>query len=365
MAATPLESYLSPLPLGSKPIKCDEAIVAGVEAFLGALTPDLWASPYSLYSKKYPILSLVKEHLDAPLFAFIERHAPLLKLAADLEPFILSSLLERARTNRWSFESFWGGFFEQRIRRLLDDGFLLMVKGERGSAIDIDQGASVGRTLEQLRFVIEICWLKRPKRVNRNKDESAEDIRPATVQRKGMRFKDSATLPVRMKWNLIQRGYCELCWRHSEVEDYKRNGGECQSLASSFGDVPNIGIPSKAGLSNRFCKEHKPGVNYAAYRSAYNHKAEFNAEMERILGECGGLFLSQEERKEAYENVPTRCSKSGEIIRLHREDMKQSEIARQLGVTRQAVSKVIKREEKKQTVISYIENAKPTIAWKI
>jgi biotin operon repressor len=294
---------------------------------------------------------LVKVHLDAPLFAFLERHAPLLKLAADLEPFTLSALLERARTNRWSFESFWGGFFEQEIRRLIDDSYLLMVKKARGLGIDIDQGESVGRTLEQLRFVIEVCWLKRPKRVNRNKNESNEDFRPASVQRKGARFKDGVSLPVQMKWNLIQRGYCELCWRYSEVEDYKRNGGKCQFLASSFGDELNIGIPSKAGLSNRFCKEHKPSVNYAAYRSAYNHKAEFYAELERILGECGGLFLSQEERKKAYENVPRRCSKSGEIIRLRREGMKQSEIARQLAVTRQAVSKVITRDEKKQTVI--------------
>lgn len=231
MSVAPQESYFSPLPPDSEPV------VMGVEAFLEALGLDLSASPYSLYSKKYPILSLVKKHLDAPLFAFLEKHASLLKLATDLEPFTLSVLLERARINRWPFEIIWGGFFEQRIRRLLDN--------------DIDQGESVGRTLERLRVVIEVCWFKHPKRVIWG--DTKDSVVTSSVKR------SVVTASVRRKGANFQHAFCELCWRYSEVEDYKRNGGECRFIDISLGGGEKIGIPSREVLKNQ--KDRLRGVS--------------------------------------------------------------------------------------------------------
>ncbi|HBO5136185.1 TPA: hypothetical protein L4W91_002385 [Pseudomonas aeruginosa] len=118
-------------------------------------------------------------------------------------------------------------------------------------------------------------------------------------------------------------------------------------------------------LSDRYCEHHDPGDPYSRYRADLPFKQAFQREVEALEGVARSGFEfrfqlpngadAQELRKTAYDQVHARlrpCSSATEnsaepglrerVWLLHREGLHQAEIARRLGVSRQAVSKAWK-----------------------
>ncbi len=199
--------------------------------------------------------------------------------------------------------------------------------------------------------------------------------------------------------------FCELCWRESvrskalrninkrereEVHALRCFGGnehvaECfrgemaevpQAITSTAKDEATtfelIRIREKfdvaritaGNLSSRYCSIHMPGSS--KYHADLRYKAAFDHHLSALLGMKKSDFAfnfklpsspdMQEVRKTAYDQVHSglhvnaaagkaSLGQREKIYLLFREGLNQSEIARRLGVTRQAISKAKKSLE--------------------
>lgn len=149
--------------------------------------------------------------------------------------------------------------------------------------------------------------------------------------------------------------YCELCWRATK---------RWSSLMSTK-EGPSKYLPEAKWrkLSNRYCEVHDPGEPKSRYRRDLPYKQAFQRELEALRGRGSSGFLfrfplpngadAQELRKTAYDQVhsklrPVTASPATnpglreKIWVLHKEGLHQAEIARRLGISRQAVSKAWK-----------------------
>ncbi len=149
--------------------------------------------------------------------------------------------------------------------------------------------------------------------------------------------------------------YCELCWRETMRWAALMNTEE----------GPGKFLPDSRWrkLSDRYCGIHDPSDPGSKYHSDLPYKQAFRRELEALRGRGRSGFLfrfplpngadTQELRKTAYDQVhsglrPATASLHAEpglrekVWVLHREGLHQAEIARRLGVSRQAVSKAWK-----------------------
>lgn len=147
---------------------------------------------------------------------------------------------------------------------------------------------------------------------------------------------------------------CELCWRttmRSMAMKSQENAGNPYSQARK--------------LSNRYCHIHNPSDPISKYRRDLPYKKIFHDELNAYYYNLGhSQFVlkpilpsspdEQEVRKAIYEMIRmgtySVSAKSDSTPRLmqrvllkYREGMKQSEIARQLGISKQAVSAQLKK----------------------
>lgn len=174
------------------------------------------------------------------------------------------------------------------------------------------------------------------------------DLRPGRTTHYGNWLNDNRTRPQ-------ATSYCELCWRETK-------------RWAAFMDAeegPGRYLPDARWrkLSNRYCEIHDPSDPGSRYHSDLPYKPAFRRELKALRGRgCSGFLFrfplpngadTQELRKTAYDQVharlrPATTSLPAEpglrekIWVLHREGLHQAEIARQLGVSRQAVSKAWK-----------------------
>ena len=146
-----------------------------------------------------------------------------------------------------------------------------------------------------------------------------------------------------------QHTYCELCWRVS----LRTAALKCGQQAARA-----------RRLSPRFCSFHDPRDPNSRYRADLRYKPSFKRELDALLKVCESSYSitfgpppsadEQEVRKTAYDLVHSRLralnsSMPGfreHIAELALQKLTQAEIARKLGVTRQAVSKAIKSLER-------------------
>jgi transposase-like protein len=153
--------------------------------------------------------------------------------------------------------------------------------------------------------------------------------------------------------------YCELCWcpsmRTAQLDSLRWSVPDHQKRP---GDKINAGK-----LSNRYCSVHSPGS--ARYHADLRYKAALQHHMHSMVsGEWRNSdyplsfsidkgFDEQEIRKTAYDQVHSRLHANAppgeatqglreKIAVMLTEGLNQSEIARRLGVSRQAISKARK-----------------------
>lgn len=151
--------------------------------------------------------------------------------------------------------------------------------------------------------------------------------------------------------------YCELCWR---LTIRSARLYSLQSLMAGHGGMQGDQI--KAGrLSARYCAVHSPGsARYHAdlrYKAAFAHEVQAQVHMgasRYAVQLCPRNMRSTEAvRKAAYELVhsklrpirtehPQVLGLREKVDLLTKEGLSQSEMARRLGISRQAVSKAIK-----------------------
>ncbi|WP_228396942.1 helix-turn-helix domain-containing protein [Limnobaculum xujianqingii] len=131
--------------------------------------------------------------------------------------------------------------------------------------------------------------------------------------------------------------YCVLCWRLSLRSE--------RMLQAKQPVPPDAGIRR---LSDRYCAEHNPSDPRSRYWTDRRYKDAFERELALLLHDLA--MDRQQARKLAYERAhvrkapPKRSPLMHEKVReLVAQGITQAEIARRLGVSRQAVWKVVKR----------------------
>lgn len=216
---------------------CDHHISAAIQQF-----EELWL-PYSVLSRRYPILRLIKEVIDSALNSYIqtlpENYAGYVPGAAVGVPFSeivrLVGLEPMVRMQRQLLRQFIKTEDQQTVRDLC---FVA--------------------TLESLIGLVGCCACKFPKRstsktgVNLNK------------QRK--------------------HGFCEFCGNMTEFATFMATVEENRINNTELEDH------KKLELSHQYCTEHRPklvtGEWNPLYRQAKRSLAKFNIELARLTNQC-------------------------------------------------------------------------------
>lgn len=154
--------------------------------------------------------------------------------------------------------------------------------------------------------------------------------------------------------------YCELCWRLTV-----RSVRLAEIKLSTSDDEQCSRERIKAGrLSNRYCSLHMPGTSH--YHADLRYKSAFQRHLEAVHWGRASEYAfnlqppsapdTQELRKLAYDQVhsglhaiaPKKAAGPGlreKVWLMHQEGLSQSEMARRLGISRQAISKAKKSLE--------------------
>lgn len=300
---------------------CDPDISEAIERF-----QDRWR-PYSTASRRYPIVRLIQEVIDPAVATYMNA------LPARYSGFVsgVGAGMDFSETIRLV------GFDTMvRLQRQLLRHFIKTV--DRQDSRDQRFVA----TVESLTSLVWDCACKRPK-------------------------KSTTTTGVNLNAQR-KHGFCELCGELTEFADF---------MATVAGEQVNdieLQDRKKLELSHQYCARHRPilanGSRNPAYRQAKRSLAQFNLELDRLNRQCAKratpqaassdplvdryfyhLMLSQtvqsadkgELRNQARLMVDSKLSdRKKQILILQWDGLNQSEIARKLGIERQAVSKALK-----------------------
>lgn len=300
---------------------CDPDISEAIERF-----QDRWR-PYSTASRRYPIVRLIQEVIDPAVATYMNA------LPARYSGFVsgVGAGMDFSETIRLV------GFDTMvRLQRQLLRHFIKTV--DRQDSRDQRFVA----TVESLTSLVWDCACKRPK-------------------------KSTTTTGVNLNAQR-KHGFCELCGELTEFADF---------MATVAGEQVNdieLQDRKKLELSHQYCARHRPilanGSRNPAYRQAKRSLAPFNLELDRLNRQCAKratpqaasgdplvdryfyhLMLSQtvqsadkgELRNQARLMVDSKLSdRKKQILILQWDGLNQSEIARKLGIERQAVSKALK-----------------------
>ncbi|MDS6450617.1 LuxR family transcriptional regulator [Xanthomonas perforans] len=294
---------------------CDPAISAAAQQF-----QDRWR-PYSASSRRYPIVRLIQELIDPAVAAYMATlparysgHVPGAGTGVSLSAIIRLVGLDAM----------------VRLQRQLLRAFVLTE--DRQSARDQRFVA----TLESLIELVWACACKRP---------TKSQVRDTRLN--GER----------------QQGFCRFCGTLAELTSFA--GGS---------DDPKADDPEeKLRLSSLYCLDHRPklpsGAWNPAYRQARRSLAQFDLELARLSQQCAKPATPQvksgdqlvdsyffhyvagqtlqpadkpELRNQARLMVDSKLSdRKKQMLVLHWSGLNQSEIARKLGIERQAVSKAL------------------------
>lgn len=323
---------------------------------------------YSLTSRSPSIWSQLRRHLDIPLAeAFRSYRGPWASKL--LTGFCLSAA--GRRPPKWRIDN--AAWVEaKRAGDLIDWGGLIVpvsrsTPKNRQKTSDADQVLDNVRAWdENLRFVIHSSDVPLPGDVSVNGHlqfcatldtirsllDALHDFRP---QKGRDPLKIHGGSRPRLPDAVIRRqndGCCELCWRHT-----------MRTTGMTDQDTP---VNKSRWLSDRFCSEHNPSDPSSRYRADQRYKEAFQQELMalrlRVVKSAFDVQFHpphsadvQEIRKAAYDLVHARLrpltqlekpSLQESVWRLYQQGMRQADIARQLGTTRQSVFRAIRHTEK-------------------
>jgi len=299
---------------------CDHHISAAIQQF-----EELWL-PYSLSSRRYPILRLIKEVLDPAVNSYIKtlpaNYAGYLPGAAVGVPFSeivkLVGLEAMVRMQRQFLRQFIKTEDQQTARDLC---FVA--------------------TLESLIGLVWCCACKSPKR---------------SASKKGVNLNKQR-----------KHGFCEFCGNMTEFATFMATVEENRINNSELEDH------KKLELSHQYCSEHRPklvtGEWNHLYRRAKRSLTQFNIELTRLTHQCANrsrpntlsgdelideyffqlmlrLTLQSADHKDlrflARRMADYKLSdRKKKMLILQYHGLNQSEIARNLEIKRQAVSKTL------------------------
>jgi len=307
---------------------CDPIVSEAIQQF-----QNRWG-PYSRSSRgRYPIVRLIEELIDPAVAAYAATlpagHPDYIPGAGTGMPF--SEMIRRSRLNA-----------TVRVQRQLLRAFVLTK--DRQSPADQQFIA----TLESLIELVWACERKRPK---------------------------NKPIPGRAQNGQRVRGYCRFCGRLAEL-----------TMLASGDETPKADDEDdEFYLSSLYCVKHRPkfqGNNStglqpgkrgnkwnSAYKRARRSVAQFNVELARLTrqfairreggAKSGDSLIDNyffhyallqtlhsadeaELRNQARQMVDSRLTdRKKQMLALRRSGLNQSEIARKLGIARQAVSKAL------------------------
>ena len=274
----------------------------------------------------------------------------------------------------------WDSNIELAIRSLLD-----------ANDAPLDGAESLCGALESVRDLFRLMRHFRPLRTKalRDFDAAIDDrTRPQDggycelcwrVSIRSSRLQELAAQQRYEVGEIVRSGQCQL-----SAEEHDARLAEARMLESSLKLSPSSTLISKAeaaklrvvferfrierivagNLSDRYCAIHKPGS--AKYHADLRYKAAFQRHLSALnrsgRSEFAFNFLppsaadTQEIRKVAYDQVhsglhvvtkgkPSSLGLREKIWLMHEEGISQSEMARRLGISRQAISKAKKSLE--------------------
>lgn len=189
-------------------------------------------------------------------------------------------------------------------------------------------------TLETLYIFISYCNELKPKRIRTPKGR--HNLQASGIKTYRGNAIDSYSSEPEFK-------YCSLCWRptvftiNALITRLNLKDGQISSLPKIVG-------------SRNYCQIHDPADSSSSYRKDLKRKDEFLNEVEAIYKRKKSNFrialkpltyLEDDARRLAYGLVHSRFKGNKEnVFFLLRQGIKQVEIARRLGISRQAVSKL-------------------------
>jgi len=281
---------------------CDKVVAAAIRAF----AEECESGPFTTASRRWPIWKLVHKHIDPVVFDYATR-------TGRLRLFGMESFSDAARKSIKEIED--------KIRAQI--------------RLDLEEprfgSQSFQNTLESLYEVLLFCRGRGPKR----------SVGPSTQNKSHKPQRGRASRNQRLKASIGSlTGYCELCWRLSAANQAHAKGLESK------------------GLSRRFCKVHDPRDKTSRYRVDHKYRAAFHAKLQEIFEERNNNWLykeltrcdniTEEIRRFAYEYVHVSANRI-EAELMYRSGLSKAEIARRLGITRQAVHNMFRKE------LSYFE----------
>ncbi|WP_260292375.1 LuxR family transcriptional regulator [Sedimenticola hydrogenitrophicus] len=298
---------------------CDAGVSQAIKQFR-----DRW-HPYSKYSRRYPVIRLVQELIDPALARY----------AAELSPHYLYHAPGLATE----------ASFSEIIRLVGLDAMVTLQKEllRKFLRLTIDESDADRRFIATQESLIELVWSCACKRPAKSKvPEGGASLNAERYQ-----------------------SHCRFCGNQTEFASFI----ECGKWPSQ--DDENFSLALR--LSSRYCSEHRPkhadGTWNPAYRRAKCSQDQFKLELERlnrqsakpakpqsrsgnraidlyILNHAARQTLQPadkaELRNQARQMADGKLSdRKKQIIMMLTSGHTQSEVARTLGISRQAVSKAL------------------------
>jgi hypothetical protein len=320
---------------------CDSRVAAGIRKFAGRF------DKYSSGSRRYSIFTLLSETIDGAWRDYIGSLPDGYAGKALCESQILSVMAEQNGLH--SFHSTFT-FIVSAVEKCRvtassqNDGLKNALRAISKPSLQPIHGKFLA-TVSSLRELVFRAELKKPRRISAGR-LNARRLKP----------------------------HCELCGDPSELATVIKGTTWPQ-------DNPN----EKANLSSRYCSGHRPknhdGTWNPAYRRARRSKARFDSEIDRVehhtsnlrsidaakrkgiedpflwaLSRTLNLYLFEDERCRNVARFPVDSRidiRKKQIIVLLVAGFSQSDIARKLKISRQAVSKAVSSESFKNVLTMY------------
>jgi Homeodomain-like domain len=244
----------------------------------------------------------------------------------------VKSYLPNAKTR------FSSQFFSEFDRRLLNGESWLTYLDQgiahvRNADISIERASQIVGMLSTLRYFIDYCNELKPNRVRTPKGRAVLQIQEIKFNR-GNRLNAYQYEP----W--FKR--CSMCYKPTVFT---------VNAAKSASKLPTgqVAYQTKISGSKKYCSDHDPADSNSNYRKDLKRMKSFLYEVAAYRNQCRSEYKfrlndvigDEEARKAAFALVQSRIKGNKEkVLVLLDQGLKQAEIARQLGVSRQAVSKI-------------------------